>query len=173
MASDGGDDHLGKNEDSLSSPETQDPRCQKRPDRGAGNAPQCKPDPARGKTPTANATGLSRTLLRVRLPRGQAGSAPAQQSRPCDAVREPMRCSLAARSAWWNPPAFGRAPSLHTRAGHLLRTQGPYLHGVDLAFNLLIFRQSPLQALFGVELGVSTLIYVSGNVKRLGQHSRG
>lgn len=59
---------------------------------------------------------LSRTLLRVRLPRGHAGSAPAQQSRPCDAVREPMRCSLAARSAWWAPPAFGRAPSPHTRA---------------------------------------------------------
>lgn len=35
-----------------------------------------------------------------------------------------------------------------------------FLHCVNLAFNLLVLRQSPLQALFGVELGVSPLIYV-------------
>lgn len=38
-----------------------------------------------------------------------------------------------------------------------------FLHGVDLAFDLLILGQSPLQALFGVELGVSSLIYVFKN----------
>lgn len=56
-------------------------------------------------------------------------------------------------------------------SGRTSRVQQPYLHRVDLAFNLFIFGQSPLQALFGVELWVSTLIYVSGNRRHFSQRS--
>lgn len=61
-----------------------------------------------------------------------------------------------------NAPVLGHVFWKHFRK-FLNQQAFKFLHGVNLPLNLLIFSQSPLQALFGVELGIPTLIDVSAN----------
>lgn len=138
--------------------------------------------PAVGLTPTAGRRQGTVTRIRLGSPKRQAATCCVPSPRPgppllCVTYR-PLHTEVSAvppceivhvlprveRNKVYRPNLLLRISS-HSDLS--LCSQAPYLHGVDLAFHLFIPGQGPLQALFGVELGVSALIYVSGDSKHL------